>query len=617
MVRRSVLLAIFAASVSFPAAGASGVYFWRDASGRVNYSDVCPAGVTCVSGGRAALKTVATTDGGSTPQACQGNGRKKCEPAPAPAPSPTPTPTPTPAPEPTPAPPPETQSGLRSAVGTNLDGINYWSPQVPFVNVMKSSSGWISGTSSAWDDGKPLELDANGWVRSLAPGQVAKKMMLREFGNRYPAGQYVVRYKGTGVIRFAFAARTVSEKPGEIVIQVTPDDAGILMSIEQTDPANYVREIDVTLPGGICQGAPFTQVPSAASCSSDRPYLAFADHHGTLLFNPAFLDRMRSYSVLRFMDWMQTNNSFVKTWLQRTPVSYSTWATANGAPPEVMIALANVLGAHPWFTIPHQADDAYVNALAQLAKSTLSPGLRVYVEHSNEVWNTTFQQSGYVAQRGGLQYHAQRSRAIGQIFKSALGDARVVAVLGAQAANPWTARQGLDYLRQNMGTYGSLGVDAVAIAPYFGFAVDPGAAAQYTAMTLDQLFTLARSTMLPQAQAYTASYRSLAAEFNVNLIAYEGGQHLVGYMGAENDATLSTLFDAFNRDPRMKQLYLDYLQGWRREGGELFVHYTDIGRYTKWGRWGALEYLAQPRTSAPKYDALQSFIEQNPVWWTQ
>jgi hypothetical protein len=389
------------------------------------------------------------------------------------------------------------------------------------------------------------------------------------------------------------------------------------MSIEQTDPANYAREIDITLPGGICQGAPFTHVPSAASCSSDRPYLAFADHHGTLLFNPAFLDRMRSYSVLRFMDWMQTNNSFVKTWLQRTPVSYSTWATANGAPPEVMIALANVLGANPWFTIPHQADDAYVNALAQLAKSTLSPGLRVYVEHSNEVWNTTFQQSGYVAQRGGLQYHAQRSRAIGQIFKSALGDARVVAVLGAQAANPWTARQGLDYLRQNMGTYGSLGVDAVAIAPYFGFAVDPGAAAQYTAMTLDQLFTLARSTMLPQAQAYTASYRSLAAEFNVNLIAYEGGQHLVGYMGAENDATLSTLFDAFNRDPRMKQLYLDYLQGWRREGGELFVHYTDIGRYTKWGRWGALEYLAQPRISAPKYDALQSFIEQNPVWWTQ
>jgi hypothetical protein len=67
----------------------------------------------------------------------------------------------------------------------------------------------------------------------------------------------------------------------------------------------------------------------------------------------------------------------------------------------------------------------------------------------------------------------------------------------------------------------------------------------------------------------------------------------------------------------MKQLYLDYLQGWRREGGELFVHYTDIGRYTKWGRWGALEYLAQPRISAPKYDALQSFIEQNPVWWTQ
>lgn len=33
------------------------------------------------------------------------------------------------------------------------------------------------------------------------------------------------------------------------------------------------------------------------------------------------------------------------------------------------------------------------------------------------------------------------------------------------------------------------------------------------------------------------------------------------------------------------------------------------------GRLGALEYLEQPRAAAPKYEALQTFIEQNPAWW--
>jgi hypothetical protein len=90
---------------------------------------------------------------------------------------------------------------------------------------------------------------------------------------------------------------------------------------------------------------------------------------------------------------------------------------------------------------------------------------------------------------------------------------------------------------------------------------------------------------------------------------------MVGVGGAENDAALNSLFDSFNRDPRIKQLYLDYLADWKRAGGELFVHFNDVSRYIKWGRWGALEYVGQPRSESPKFDALQTFIEENPVWW--
>jgi hypothetical protein len=514
-----------------------------------------------------------------------------------------------------------TSPSLRSPIGTNLDGIAYWSPEIPFVDVMKSSSGWISGDSSAWDNGKPLDLDSNGWVRSLAPGQIARKLMLREMGDRYPSGRYVVRYQGEGTLKFGFAAKVISEKPGELQIDVTPGDAGVLLNIERTNPANYVRNVAVIMPGGICEGDSFTHITSPADCVA-RPFLSFVDNR-QILFYPVFANRLRSYSVLRFMDWMATNNSPVKDWSQRTPMSYSTWMTTSGAPVEVMIALANLVGAHPWFNIPHQSDDAYAREFAAIVSARLDPVLCVYVEDSNEVWNAQFAQYAYIVSQAAaqtpridnMQYHALRTRTIGQIFKAAIGDSRVVAVLGAQAAVPWTATQGLEYLRSQRGTNPTLGVDAVAIAPYFGVVPTPKEAAKFTAMTLDTFVAYVRNTELPRIPNLVANYRAVANRYNLRLLAYEGGQHMVASAGAENDVALNALFDAFNRDPRVKDLYLEYLAGWKRSGGELFVHFGDVSRYTKFGRWGALEYISQPRANAPKFDALQTFMEQNPVWW--
>jgi hypothetical protein len=486
---------------------------------------------------------------------------------------------------------------------------------------MKSSSAWISGDSSQWDNRQPLDLDANGWVRSLASGQIARKLTLRDFGDRYPAGQYLVRYNGEGTLKFGFAASVVSQKPGEMLIQVTPGSGGVYLVIEATNPANYLRDIEIIMPGGICEGDPFTHIIAAQDCGSRR-FLSFADYHRLNLFYPVFADRLRSYSVLRFMDWMGTNNSPVTNWSQRTPVSFHTWTAASGAPVEVMIALANLVGAHPWFTMPHQSDDAYAQNFAQMVKEGLDPALGVYVEYSNEVWNSMFSQYAYAVNQAkaqtptidNMQYHAFRSRGVGAIFKDALGSARVVAVLGAQAASTWTASRGLDYLKSR---FGATGIDSVAIAPYFGVSPSPAQASTYTTMTLDAFFDFVRTQELPKSADRSRNYRTLANNYDVRLISYEGGQHMVGIQGAENDAALNTLFDAFNRDARIKQMYLDYLAGWKQAGGELFVHFNNVSRYTKWGRWGALEYIVQPRAAAPKFDAIQSFIEQNPVWWTQ
>ena len=513
---------------------------------------------------------------------------------------------------------PAFQARLRSPIGTNLELLSYWSPQVPFVDVMKASSDWLSGDAKDWGNGPPLDLDANGWVRSLRPGQVARKVMLREFGNRYPGGRYLVRYKGEGTLKFGFAAKVVSERRGEMVIEVTPNDGGVYVWIEATNPANYLREIEILMPGGICAGDPFRHVLSPQDCGTRR-FVSFAEDR-SLIFYPVFAERLRGYSVLRFMDWMHTNSSPVASWAQRTPVTYSTWATKSGAPLEVMIALANLVGAHPWFTLPHQSDEAYALSFAQLLKEKLDPALGVYVEHSNEVWNTLFSQHASLTSRAktqGLnlaQYHALRTRTLAGVFKAELGAERVVAVLGAQAANPWVATNGLDYLKGRHGA-AALGIDALAIAPYFGVSPTPAEAGQFTAMTLEAFSGYVRTKVFPREAAHIANHRTPAKKYGLRLLAYEGGQHMVGVGPAADNRALNSLFDNFNRDPRIKQLYLDYLALWKREGGELFVHFNDVSRYTKSGRWGALEYVAQPRSESPKFDALMTFIEQNPAWW--
>jgi hypothetical protein len=107
----------------------------------------------------------------------------------------------------------------------------------------------------------------------------------------------------------------------------------------------------------------------------------------------------------------------------------------------------------------------------------------------------------------------------------------------------------------------------------------------------------------------------VAQRYGLALVAYEGGQHFAAMRGAQNNEEINALFDAINRHPRMKDLYLRYLAGWREAGGQLFVNFTNCASYSKWGRWGLREYIDQPRAEAPKLDAVMQFIEQNPRWW--
>ncbi len=103
--------------------------------------------------------------------------------------------------------------------------------------------------------------------------------------------------------------------------------------------------------------------------------------------------------------------------------------------------------------------------------------------------------------------------------------------------------------------------------------------------------------------------KKIADKYHVKLVAYEAGQHLVGVAGGENNQRLTELFMAANRHPRMGRLYTQYLDAWRDAGGDLCAVFSSVGRFSKWGSWGLLEFYDD---DTPKFRAVMQWNEANP-----
>lgn len=520
-------------------------------------------------------------------------------------------------------------------LGSNLDAVNDYSPQLPFIDLFKISRPWFTqcdpeagdpGCSyqNSWDTGEAnlLNTDSSGWVRSLpSPGAAPVFTMAATFwdlAQGFPAGRYIVLYDGAGTIEYGIAGEKVSaeSRAGRDVVIVTPSRGGLLLRISATDPqgtGNYIRNIRVVREA----------------------------HEGLLAtqtFSPLFLQRIRPYKTLRFMDWMRTNDSSAGTWGSRPLEGDARYTGEQGVPLEVMIELANRSAKRPWFNIPHQANDAYITNFAAAVKAGLRADLPLFVEYSNEIWNSGFSQGDWVQQRGEatwpssgesgftkrINYHGKRTAEVCDMFRQQFGSqaSRVVCVMASQAANSWTATEALECPLWDEAPCVGHGIGAIAIAPYFGDYVGQAEnQAQVEAWTqesdggLGSLFReLSQGGELsggPTGGAIAQSFewieanRTVAESKGITLVAYEGGQHLVGIGAAGDSAALTELFTSANRDPRMRALYTRYLNGWHARGGGIFAHFSDISPYTRYGSWGALETANQ--STSPKYNALLEY----------
>jgi Ca2+-binding RTX toxin-like protein len=533
------------------------------------------------------------------------------------------------------------------SLGTNLAGIAQWSTQSPFIDHFKSARTWLPQEPNVWDTGESalLDLDVNGWLRSLpaagsqAQFDVAGTLVL-PYGVAARPGRYVILYEGEGQINYGLGGRKLvgESTPGRDVVQLVnqagnpalgndPNQLPIYLQISQTNPQNYLRNFQVIHEDDL------------------------ALYEAGIVFQPEFLENIKNYGSLRFMDWMNTNAIWTpQEWNSRPRPDQATWMT-NGVPVETMVALANTTGTNPWFTIPHLATDDYIRQFATYVRDHLAPGLVAYVEFSNEVWNFQFPQTAWAYDQGianltdvngnppaapNIQWYgvraAQTANIWREVFAAKPGAPELKTVFSTQSA--W---QGLEYYGLEAPAWVAKGnrppkesFDVYATAPYVGSHLglpenqtlmrqwaqegEAGMVKAFQELRTGGLLGTAGVQSLQQAQLDIAYHKSVATVNGMSLAAYEFGQHVAGVYEVQNDPILTEFFIRLNRDPRMGELYTDYLNVWKQAGGSVAQNFSDVYEPSKFGSWGLLESWNQ--VSSPKYDAVQNFLNSNPRWWS-
>lgn len=413
-----------------------------------------------------------------------------------------------------------------SPLGTNLAPPTDYTREYPFVNYFKMARPWFSARAvNDFSDSRSLDMDGHGNVRTLQKGQRANSVIF----TGAPADPGVANkvfdlfFDGDGDFEFNNVQKADKIAANHYRIRTRPiagPDTDLMVTISMTrnnplDPVGNVRLLPL---GGICAANPLVKVGSAKACPLGD-FKSFKSDSDRIVFNPEFLNQIKKYRSLRFMDWMKTNNSPITDFAARPLVSDQFWSSddlgwfdcklCKGVPLEVMIALANLMDMDPWFNIPHRATikdktnadtgavtKSYVKRFAEMLDAQLENDptrpnqiRRAYVEYSNEVWNFQFQQSSFADKQARanlarfgtnrfgeddpgsafVRFYSDRAQKVFALVASTMhGTDRIRRVMSTQAVNPYFTEEILSF-----GNAANVS-DEFAIAPYFGDTIVAG-----------------------------------------------------------------------------------------------------------------------------------------------
>ncbi|MDE2302491.1 MAG: hypothetical protein KGK11_08005 [Sphingomonadales bacterium] len=451
-------------------------------------------------------------------------------------------------------------------IGINLASIAFWASAVPYTN-LAIGEGWHLNWGPVADDVQ----DSDGRLFGGGPDKIYHRAI--EVPTSVPDGYKVTcTWTGSGRVTVGAGPTLLSSSPGRITMALyrAPGHSRATAWLEAkgVERARPISNLD-------CRG-------------NDSPAGA--------RFRSGFVNAIRGYKVLRFMDWQNSNANLPVTWATRhTTAGINT--NRDGVAIEDMIALANEIGADPWFVMPWNADDEYYRNFAKLVRDRLPDGHHVYVETGNEIWNTGFAAARQAQQEGlaeglskdpmtaRMDRYAEKTIHVMSIWEKVFaGHPGLVRVASSQ--NAWSVPSAILMGYPRLADH----IDALATAPYFGFTMG-GTNISYQTV-IDKT-----TEDLNQVMKQAALNRAIAQHYHKRYITYEGGQSVTLY--ADYD-----LLKKVEYSPDMYQLYKRYLGWWRKDNGDVIMLYNAISQIGRGMAWGQAEYETSTPADSPKLRAI-------------
>jgi Secretion system C-terminal sorting domain/delta endotoxin len=370
----------------------------------------------------------------------------------------------------------------------------------------------------------------------------------------------------------------------------------------------------------------------------------------SVVFTQTILNTMSRFNLVRYMDLLGSNSDtyHINTdWNTRTRPNYATQSVAwniqnyqannpatnkawykyqgKGVAWEYLILLANASNTDVWINIPHAADDDYITKIAQAFKygtdgvnpytttqinpvfPPLNPNLKLYVEYSNEVWNTGFPVYGYLGNKviqepsnSDIRYDgnttdrflryrwaARRSLQISNAFRAVFGNGQMMDRI--RPLYEWQKGQN----NADLGNANRTGTVALGyieevygdVHPVDYYFYGGGCSGYYQASTpsqgadLDNIWTLGE--FAPEAWSIPKQEWSvyITSAYGLKRAIYEGGPSFGDQNGAGG---ISELAPEALLDSRIKNEIVEHQHAYGQVGGELFTYFV-LGGDERWG----------------------------------
>ena len=334
------------------------------------------------------------------------------------------------------------------------------------------------------------------------------------------------------------------------------------------------------------------------------------------LFHSPFLSIFDSinFSTVRYMVFTGTNGSDPNfpaqtEWTTRklpTDASQgriSTIGKNGGACWEHVIELANRTQTDAWINVPVSASNDYINQLATMLKNNLDASIKIYVESSNEVWNTApgFEQTQYsIAQANFLgiseqENHARRTVELAQIFETVFGTGSLnnrirVVLCSHQPMLKWWVEPMLEYINATFGPPSTF-IYAMGCQTYFSAGSDMGE-------EVDDILNECHNNITNQIndpginEAGRVQWIEKANSWNLpgGFVSYEGGPA----HGGGSTVNIANRILAERSEGMCDEMRYNLDDAFIQLGGTLAMQFTLTSSYNRYGCWGLTDDVNDP-----------------------